>query len=99
MKLFKFSIVFMLILSGMTLGHAQDEEGTETQVASSELTPLREPAVTSAGNVTLDFKDADITNVLRILSYKSGINIVAGQEVTGLLQYGLQMWRGTKPWK
>ena len=83
MKLFKFSIVFMLILSGMTLGHAQDEEGTETQVASSELTPLREPAVTSAGNVTLDFKDADITNVLRILSYKSGINIVAGQEVTG----------------
>ena len=24
-----------------------------------------------SGNVTLDFKDADITNVLRILSYKS----------------------------
>jgi len=35
------------------------------------------------GKVTLDFKDADITNVLRILSLKSGVNIVAGPEVTG----------------
>jgi type IV pilus assembly protein PilQ len=34
-------------------------------------------------NVTLDFKDADINNVLRILSLKSGINIVAGPEVQG----------------
>ena len=40
-------------------------------------------AKTSSGNVTLDFKDADITNVLRILSYKSGMNIVAGKDVSG----------------
>ena len=33
--------------------------------------------------VTLDFKDADIQNVLRVLAYKSGINIVAGKEVVG----------------
>lgn len=37
----------------------------------------------NSGKVTLDFKDADITNVLRILSIKSGVNIVAGPEVTG----------------
>src|SRR3989338_4819991 len=37
------------------------------------------------GNVTLDFRDADINNVLRILAYKSGINIVPGPEVTGLV--------------
>lgn len=37
------------------------------------------------GNVTMDFKDADISNVLRILSYKGGVNIVAGPEVTGLV--------------
>jgi type IV pilus assembly protein PilQ len=36
-----------------------------------------------ASNVTLDFKDADINNVLRILSLKSGVNIVAGPEVKG----------------
>jgi type IV pilus secretin PilQ/predicted competence protein len=38
---------------------------------------------TSPGNVTIDFKDADIQNVLRILSLKSGVNIVAGKDVTG----------------
>lgn len=33
--------------------------------------------------VTLDFKDADIVSVLRVLSLKSGVNIVAGPEVSG----------------
>lgn len=37
----------------------------------------------SPGNVTVDFKDADIRNVLRILSFKSGTNIVAGKDVQG----------------
>ncbi len=37
----------------------------------------------SPGNVTIDFKDADIQNVLRILSLKSGVNIIAGKDVTG----------------
>lgn len=37
------------------------------------------------GNVTMDFRDADIQNVLRILSYKSGVNIVAGKDVQGLV--------------
>jgi len=52
--------------------------------------PLKaaEPAPAGTGmesstNVTLDFKDADINNVLRILSLKSGVNIVAGPEVQG----------------
>ncbi|MCX5700836.1 MAG: secretin and TonB N-terminal domain-containing protein [Candidatus Omnitrophica bacterium] len=34
-------------------------------------------------NVTLDFKDADILNVLKIISYKAGINIVTTPEVVG----------------
>lgn len=34
-------------------------------------------------NVTLDFKDADIQNVLKIISYKSGINIVSTPDVMG----------------
>ncbi|MBI4431894.1 MAG: secretin and TonB N-terminal domain-containing protein [Candidatus Omnitrophica bacterium] len=42
-----------------------------------------EAQVSSPGNVTIDFKDADIQNVLRILSFKSGVNIVAGKDVTG----------------
>ncbi|MBI4355351.1 MAG: secretin and TonB N-terminal domain-containing protein [Candidatus Omnitrophica bacterium] len=38
-----------------------------------------------SGNITVDFKDADIQNVLRILSYKSGMNIIAGPDVQGLV--------------
>jgi len=37
----------------------------------------------SSGNVTLDFKEADISNVLKIISYKSGINIVTTPDVIG----------------
>lgn len=35
------------------------------------------------GNVTLDFKEADIANVLKIISYKSGVNIVTTPDVSG----------------
>lgn len=34
-------------------------------------------------NVTFDFKDADIRNVLKIISYKAGINIIATPDVMG----------------
>lgn len=37
----------------------------------------------NSGNVTFDFKDADIQNVLKIISYKSGINIISSSEVAG----------------
>lgn len=64
---------------------------------SSKPENLSQPAVETAssgqvslpslasGNVTIDFKDAGIHNVLRILSFKSGTNIVAGKEVTGTI--------------
>jgi len=44
-----------------------------------------EAVTTAPGNVTVDFKDADIQNVLRILAFKSGVNIVAGKDVQGLV--------------
>jgi len=37
----------------------------------------------AATNVTLDFKEADIQNVLKIISYKSGVNIVTTPDVVG----------------
>ncbi len=40
-------------------------------------------ALSNSGNVTVDFKDADIQNVLRVISFKSGVNIVAGKDVVG----------------
>ena len=48
------------------------------RVSSSSLA-----APVNDGIVTLDFQDADIRNVLKVLAYKSGVNIVTGPEVTG----------------
>ena len=52
------------------------------------------PAPPAAGNgsklITLEFKDADIINLLRILSAESGRNIVAGDDVKGKLSVSLR---------
>ncbi|MFH1202618.1 MAG: type IV pilus secretin PilQ [Candidatus Omnitrophota bacterium] len=58
---------------------ADEPKKEETAPAGAE---IMSPSST---NVTLDFKDADIRNVLRILSYKSGVNIVASPEVSGMV--------------
>jgi type IV pilus assembly protein PilQ len=64
----------------------QQEEVKDTQAEEAGNTAeLSEVVETAPGNVTMDFKDADINNVLRILSYKSGMNIVSGKDVTGLV--------------
>src|SRR3989338_9234936 len=58
---------------------AQTAEVAAPEAASGEA------PVTQEGNVSFDFRDADIRNVFRILSFKSGVNIVAGPEVTGMV--------------
>ena len=71
-----------------------------TEPAAVE-TPAASPAALTTtstgeiGNVSIDFKDADISNVLRILSLKSGINIVAGPEVQGTVTIRLE----NVPWE
>ena len=75
-----------------TQSGSQDTSSTDQSTASQnsatdpveqESAPEEAPSVSSPGNVTIDFKDADIQNVLRILSFKSGVNIVAGKDVVG----------------
>lgn len=61
---------------------------SESQVAPVQEEPQyveEKAADVHETNVSLDFRDADIANVLKILSYKSGVNIVVGPEVTGLV--------------
>ncbi len=48
---------------------------------SAQATALLEPS----GFISVDFKDADIRQVLRIISLKSGIDIVAGTDVEALV--------------
>jgi len=41
------------------------------------------PPVPGTGRLSMDFRDADINNLLRIIAEVSGMNVVAGGDVTG----------------
>jgi len=59
---------------------AKVEEKTENKAEEKAAEPSN---LSAPENVTLDFKDADINNVLKIISYKSGVNIVTTPDVMG----------------
>lgn len=81
--------ILMLILALGLYGIAYGADETASSGdKKEEPAPLQteETALTqeeNSGNITLDFKDADIRNVLKIIALKSGINIVASPDVTG----------------
>ena len=52
--------------------------------------PQTTAAPATAGLVSLDFQDADIRNVLKVLAFKSGVNIVAAPDVTGVVNIELK---------
>jgi len=89
------ALIFVFIFYGLALA-AQDTQGPQEsagsrkQVELSSVTapkdagaPVPEAAPSLPGNVTFDFKEADISNVLKIISYKSGVNIVTTPDVIG----------------
>ncbi|MFC1674359.1 secretin and TonB N-terminal domain-containing protein [Candidatus Omnitrophota bacterium] len=74
------------------VGVAELEEVVKLEEAADPAQDSRSPAVqslTATENVTLDFKEADINNVLKIISYKAGINIVTTPEVMGTVSVRL----------
>jgi len=88
--IFVFSCSF-LMAQDVAVNNSQTQ-AQEQAVTSPEVQPVTQKEVliqidseVKPGNVTLDFRDADIRNVLRILSYKSGVNIIVGPEVAGLV--------------
>jgi len=83
----KFLLFCFLLLGIGIYAYAQVGEGDvvkqpQTEAKSEEQIAVVETLVRSQ-NVTLDFKEADIRNVLKIISYKSGVNIVFTPEVMG----------------
>ncbi len=60
-------------------------QGKAEAVQAAPESPKESPVqiLSNADNVTLDFKEADIQNVLKIISYKAGVNIVTTPEVMG----------------
>jgi type IV pilus assembly protein PilQ len=55
--------------------------GADTVTSMVIPTVIKTPS--EEGLISLDFQGVDIKNVLKILAYKSNVNIVAGPEVTG----------------
>jgi len=81
---------FVIILNLMvTCVFAQQEAPAQTTEQKEDV------SMTAEGFVSLDFREADIRNVFKILSFKSGVNIVAGPEVTGVVSIQLN----NVPWK
>ena len=85
-------IAVFVFFNCQTKAHAEDSSAavvtadtTEpvADTASQEKKPEAPSSLSSSSNVTVDFKDADIQNVLRVISFKSGVNIVAGRDVVG----------------
>ncbi|MDO8489666.1 MAG: secretin and TonB N-terminal domain-containing protein [Candidatus Omnitrophota bacterium] len=81
---------YALAFAGQDTQSMQDTQSTRGQLALSSVAIPQAAEVATMGpvslvpgNVTLDFKEADISNVLKIISYKSGVNIVTTPDVIG----------------
>ena len=63
---------------------AQSSSAEEAPVqATPEAKDSSSQVLSASENVTLDFREADILNVLKIIAYKAGTNIVTTPEVMG----------------
>ncbi|HOG23829.1 MAG TPA: secretin and TonB N-terminal domain-containing protein [Candidatus Omnitrophota bacterium] len=92
-----FSVVFVVLMTMVTQTWALDGEQGDLVAgdsvsavvssgdADARVSETEASAEPSGDTISLDFKDADINTVLRILSMKSGMNIVSGPEVKGVV--------------
>lgn len=92
-----FSMVFVMLMTVVTQTWALDGEQGDLVAgdsvsavvssgdADARVSETEASAEPSGDTISLDFKDADINTVLRILSMKSGMNIVSGPEVKGVV--------------
>lgn len=92
-----FSLVMISVLLCPCALAQQSEEISPVAAAQQEKLPVSDPVKDEAkdGFVSLNFRDVDIKDVLRVLAYESAVNIVAGPEVTGLVSIQLD----EVPWK
>ncbi len=89
------SVLFMFVAS---IGYAENLAPTPQEPSAVSVAPVTTPPSSPDGGIvtnpatdkiSLDFKDAEITTVLRVLSMKSNVNIVTGPEVKGLVSVRL----------
>lgn len=79
-------IVLILLTNFIFSGSVFSEEISNVPLSDSDqqMQTIKTSQVLP-GNISLDFKDADIHNVLRALSLKGNVNIVASSDVSGTI--------------
>jgi type IV pilus assembly protein PilQ len=89
-------LIFMMISGAITFNGLAAEENTQVEAeANAEAEVEAETPAIDAGNVTINFKGADIRTVLAYISEVSGVDIVAAPDVKGAIDLKLT----NKPWK
>jgi len=91
MKKMLFYFILFILLPTFVLAQEKTESQLPAETQDAVTGPQGKPegriitveSLSVSQNVTLDFKEADIQNVLKIISYKSGINIVTTPDVIG----------------
>ena len=89
--------VVLLAMLSILLGYqrlvfAQENPPSQNtaQKPTIEMEESKKMSVSEEGKVSLNFRDADIRTVLRILALKSGVNIVVSPEVVGTITIELK---------
>ncbi len=82
-KLFFISFVGVVFYAESSFAQQATQPANLAVTSSSSTSQPAVNTLTQDGLVSLDFQDANIKNVLKVLAYKSNMNIVAGPEVTG----------------
>ena len=85
---------------GATKGEASQPEAQKQEMPAPEVpaaeTPVKEePVEIQPGNITVNFKGADIRTVLSYISEVAGVDVIAAPDVKGLIDLKLT----DKPWK
>lgn len=85
----------ILLVFGLSSGLVNAQEANTSDSAAQTNDGVSNVDISDEGLVSLDFRDADIRNVLKILAFKSGVNIVASPQVTGVITIQLS----NVPWQ
>jgi type IV pilus assembly protein PilQ len=73
----------MPVAAVMAQAPAPSAPAAAPAMAAPAPAPAPAPVAPGTGRLSMDFKDADINNLLRIIAEVSGMNVVAGGDVTG----------------
>ena len=77
-------LIGLIIFGSVQQVRAQEELAFEEENAV-QVVEAQVESSDAEGIISIDFKDAELQQVLRVISLKSGVDIVAGPDVTGLV--------------